>query len=61
MPIIESQAADPAVHAICLRLAQRFTDIVSPLLRQAEVGDCLREAYMAAREILEKPPSRQEF
>ena len=60
MPINESRSADPAVHSLCIRLAERFTHIVRPILNQSEVGECLREAYLAAREILEKPPGRQE-
>lgn len=49
------QSIDPAVHDLCVRLARRFTDIIRPLLRQEEVGECLREAYTAAREEIEKP------
>ena len=51
---------DPAVHELCMRLARSFTAIIKPLLRQEEVGECLREAYMAAREIIDKPPTRPE-
>jgi hypothetical protein len=58
--IQQNQACDPAVHALCMRLARRFTDIIKPLLRQEEVGECLREAYMAAREEIEKPKREPE-
>ena len=52
---------DPAVHELCMRLARRFTDIIKPLLRQEEVGECLREAYLTAREEIEKKPGVQEI
>jgi hypothetical protein len=57
--IYQNQPCDPAVHSLCMRLARKFTDIVRPLLRQEEVGECLREAYMAAREEIEKKPGRE--
>lgn len=59
MPVFHNQAADPAVHSLCVRLARRFTDIVRPLLRQEEIGECLNEAYLAAREEIEKKPGRE--
>ena len=59
--IQQNQPCNPAVHALCMELAKRFTAIVQPLLRQEEVGECMREAYMAAREVLDKPkPDRWE-
>lgn len=58
--IQQNAPCDPAVHSLCLALAQKFTDIVKPLLRQEEVGECLREAYMAARELIDKPPTKSE-
>ncbi len=58
--IQQNQPCDPAVHSLCLALARSFTDIVKPLLRQEEVGECLREAYLAARQILDKPPTQPE-
>lgn len=61
MPIKRSRSADPAVHRVCMELAKRFTDIVRPLLRQEEVGECLRESYTAAREVIEKRPTREDF
>ena len=47
--IQQNAPCNPAVHALCMELAKRFTAIVQPLLRQEEVGECMREAYMAAR------------
>ncbi len=60
MPIIHDRATDPAVHRVCIDLARRFTDIVRPLLRPEEVGECLRESYAAAREVIEKPLKQEE-
>ena len=60
MPVPQNQPCDPALHELCMQLARRFTDIVRPLLRQEEVGECLREAYMAAREELGKPKREEE-
>lgn len=57
--IIHTQAADPAIHALSVKLARKCTVIISPLLRQEEIGECLREMYMAIREELEKKPSRE--
>jgi hypothetical protein len=54
--IQQSAAVDPGIHRICTELAKKCTDIIRPLLRQEEVGECLREFYMAAREVIDKPP-----
>jgi hypothetical protein len=57
--ITHSESCNPAVHALCIRIARKCTDIIRPLLRQEEVGECLREFYLAAREVIDKPPSRE--
>lgn len=51
---IECQAADPAVHNLCVRIAIRCTEIIKPLLRQEEVREALTEFYRAARLEIEK-------
>lgn len=56
MPFIQNQPCDPHTHELCQRLARRFTDIVSPLLRQEEIGECLREAFLVALEELRRDP-----
>lgn len=57
---IHSQSCDPAVHKLCVEIASRCTNIIRPLLRQEEVGECLREMYIAARETLDKPKPQAE-
>ena len=52
---IESQSSDPAVHAICIRIARRCVGVIEPLLRQEEVREALIEFYRAARTEIEKP------
>ena len=51
-------ACDPAVHDLCIRIARNSTGIIEPLLRQEEIGECLREFYMAAQEVIEKKGTR---
>jgi hypothetical protein len=46
---------DPAVHKACMDIARKCTAIIEPLLRQEEKGDALREFYLAARQVLDKP------
>jgi hypothetical protein len=58
--IQQNTPCDPALHDLCVRLARSFTDIVKPLLRQEEVPECMREAYLVARQILDKPPTPPE-
>ncbi|QEH36600.1 hypothetical protein OJF2_51840 [Aquisphaera giovannonii] len=53
------EPCDPAVHALATRLARKCTDIIRPLLRQEEVGECLREMYFAIRCEIEKKPGRE--
>ena len=58
--IQQNAPVDPVLHSLSIRIARRCTDIISPLLRQEEVGEALREFYMAAREEIEKMPEREE-
>ena len=53
------KSCNPAVHRICVEISRKCTDIIRPLLRQEKVGECLREFYMAAREVIDKPPNRE--
>lgn len=46
---------DPAIHKACMEIACKCTAIISPLLRQEEVGEAMREFYLAARQVLDKP------
>lgn len=54
------QAADPAVHALSIRIAQRCLYVIQAVLREEERGDALREFYAVAREEIEKKPGRAE-
>jgi hypothetical protein len=54
------RSTDAAVHALCIKLARKCTSIIEPLLRQEEIGECLREMYTAIREEIEKPKQMEE-
>ncbi|GIW86423.1 MAG: hypothetical protein KatS3mg108_0747 [Isosphaeraceae bacterium] len=58
---IESQAADPAVHQLSIRIARRCVFIIQAVLREEERGDALREFYRVCREELDKPAPVQEI
>lgn len=55
---VENQAADPAVHALCVRIAKRCVWIIQAVLRDEERGDAAREFYRVCREELDKKPGR---
>lgn len=57
--LVENQAADPAVHAISVRIAQRCVWIIQAVLRDEERGDAAREFYRVCREELDKKPERE--
>lgn len=57
---IESQAADPAVHALCVRIAKRCVWIIQAVLREEERIEAAREFYRVCREEIDKPPGRDE-
>ena len=52
--VIESQAADPALHAAAVRISRRCVGIIERLLRQEEKPEAAREFYIVAREELEE-------
>jgi hypothetical protein len=56
---IESQSADPAVHAVAVRIAQRCVWIIQAGLREEERNDAAREFYAVCREELDKKPARE--
>ena len=58
--IQQNKLRDPAVHQLSIQFARKYTDIISPLLRQEKVGECLMEFYLAAREFHDKPPPQPE-
>jgi hypothetical protein len=53
--IVESQAADPAVHHLCVRIARRCVFIIQAVLREEERIEATREFYRVCREELDKP------
>ena len=55
---IESQSVDPAVHRLCITIAQRCVWITQAVLREEERGDAAREFYRVCREEIEKKPER---
>lgn len=56
---IESKAADPAVHAISVRIAKRCVWIIQAVLREEERIDAAREFYRVVREELDKKSVRE--
>lgn len=58
--IQQNAPADPATHELCMRLAQKCLWIIQGCLREEERVEALREFYMAAREILDKPKQEME-
>jgi hypothetical protein len=58
--MIESQAADPAAHALSIRIARRCTQIIQACLREEERADAAREFYRICRDELDKKPGDPE-
>ncbi len=57
---VESQAADPAVHALCIRIARRCRHVIQGCLREEEWRDADMAFYRVCREEIEKKPNRDE-
>ncbi len=59
--IVHSQsAADPAVHNVSRRIAERFVAGLEPVLLTKEIRTLvLTTAYQICREELDKPPGRE--
>ena len=45
---------DPAIHRAAILIAQRFANLVGGILRDEEKGECERECYIIAREVIEE-------
>ena len=56
---IESQSANPAVHALCIKIATRCMWIIQTCLREEEQLEAVREFYRVCREELDKPRGRE--
>jgi hypothetical protein len=59
--LIENQSANPAVHALCIKIAKRCVWIIQAVLREEERGLALNEFYRVCREELDKPPRIEEL
>lgn len=57
---IESHSADPAVHALCIKIARRCVWIIQAVLREEERALAVNEFYRVCREELDKPPTPPE-
>jgi hypothetical protein len=53
--LIENQSANPAVHALCIKIAKRCVWIIQAVLREEERGLAANEFYQVCREELDKP------
>jgi hypothetical protein len=51
---VDSQPADPGIHAAAIRMARRCRNIVQACLREEEWADADREFYRVCREELEQ-------
>ena len=56
---IESQSTDPAVHALCVKIATRCVWVIQAILREEERGLAANEFYRVCREEIDKKPLRQ--
>ncbi len=57
---IENQSVNPAVHNICIKIAQRCVWVIQACLREEERIEAVREFYRVCREEIDKPPGREE-
>jgi len=58
--LIENQSANPAVHALCIKIARQCVLVIQALLRDEERALAVNEFYRVCREALDKPPGREE-
>ena len=56
--LIENQSVNPAVHAICIKIARRCVHTIQAVLREEERSVALNEFYRVCREEIDKPPGR---
>ncbi len=54
--IDSSKAVDPAIHAICIKIAMRCYSIIRVALPEDATAETLRQFYRVCREALDKPP-----
>ena len=54
------QPTDPAVHALCVKIARRCRNIIQACLREEEWGDADMAFFQICLEELSKKPARLE-
>jgi hypothetical protein len=52
--IQQNSPVDPEIHKAACIIARRFTTMIGGILRDEEKGECEREGYMIAREVMEE-------
>lgn len=57
---IENQAADPEVHALCVKIATRCVWVIQAVLREEERALAVNEFYRECRQELDRLPRRPE-
>ena len=57
---IESQSADPAIHALCVKIATRCVWVIQAVLREEEVIAAQTEFYRVCRDELGKRSRKPE-
>jgi len=58
---IESQSADPAIHALCVKITMRCFSIIRVIVPEEHTGVTLREFYHVCREEIDKPRATPEL
>jgi hypothetical protein len=57
---IESQSADPEIHALCIKIARRCVWVIQAVMREEERALAVNEFYRVCREELNKPRATPE-
>jgi hypothetical protein len=57
---VESGKADPAVHALCIRITMKCFSIIRVMIPEEATAETLRQFYSVCREQLDKPPAPPE-
>jgi hypothetical protein len=57
--LVENQSADPAVHALCVKIAKRCVWVIQSVLRDEERTLAVNEFYRVCREELDKRPGQE--
>jgi hypothetical protein len=52
--IQRNSPADPEIHKAACIIARRFATMIGGILRDEERGECEREGYIIAREVIEQ-------